>query len=427
MMGPSLAVLAPLALCAGGVALFLFRASPRATVVAWTIVLFFVPVWVGVSIGFFWAAITLVTLVAIVTNLSDIRLSAVDGLVFAFATLVLILFALRAATLSNAVIALLEWVVPYVWGRLVLARVPRGFVARTIAVVALLAAVLAIVEFATGFNAFVLIPGQGNMEVWATLQERASFLRAEGAFGHSIALGASLAMASAFVIGQRWPTPVLVLALATIVGAIVVTFSRIGLASVAIVVTLSLLLLPELRRTTRWAIASAGALAVGVVVPFVGDVFLDAGEEASGSADYRTQLLSLVSRVRVLGAAEDWGGRAVGGVYLGDPSRSIDNSLLLIALRFGWLPVALVVAILLAVALIAVSRRSNPAAVAVTAQIPTLVVVALITQFGMFLWFLVGLAVAWRFFPDDPPPLGTDLRAIEIPPPRRRPAAGARP
>lgn len=42
-------------------------------------------------------------------------------------------------------------------------------------------------------------------------------------------------------------------------------------------------------------------------------------------------------------------------------------------------------------------RRStrSPASIAVVGQLPSLVVVALITQYSMFLWFCVGLAITW--------------------------------
>lgn len=424
-MSGSLLVLGPLALCAAGVMLFVFRASPRTTFVAWAIVLFLVPIWIGAAVGFFWAAITLITLAALASNYADVRLTVADAFVAAFALLVLILFALQLATLSNTVVAILQWVVPYAWGRMVLARVPALFATRTIATVATVAACLAIVEFATGTNAFVLVPGPGPFAEWSGLQARSEFVRAEGAFGHSIALGASLAMASAFVLATRWSTLAIVLSLATVVGAIVVTFSRIGLVTVALTLAVSIVAMPALSRAARWAVALGGAAAIAIVVPFLGDVFSDAGDEAGGSADYRTGLLSLVSEVRMLGSAGDWHGRIEGGVYLGTFADSVDNTMLLIALRFGWVPVVLVCAVLVALVVGLLRGRANPATIAVVCQVPTLFAVALITQFGPFLWFLIGLAVAWSGMQDD----GAALERRLSLPLRSRPApvAGASP
>ena len=425
-MSESLLLLAPLALCASGVALLLFRASPRTTFVVWTLVLFFVPIWIGATAGFFWAAIILVTLAAIASNLSDLRLTAVDGLVAVLALLVLLLLALNLSTLSAAVIALLQWIVPYIWGRIVLARTGARFVTRTIAVVATAAALLALVEFATGVNVFVLVPGEGPFEEWSALQQRASFLRAEGAFGHSIALGAALAMSTAFIIAARWRPPATLLALAVVVGALVVTFSRIGMLTGALTIALSLVLLPGLDRGTRWAIGAVGAVGVALLLPFIGDVFVGAGDEAAGSAEYRTGQLSLLSQVQLLGGAEDWSTRVSDGVYLGAYAESVDNTLLLIALRFGWVPVLLVVAVLGAIVLGMLGRRANPAAIAVAAQLPGLVAVALITQFGILLWFLAGLAVAWRALEADRAAAG-DPALLSRVPPRLQPVGGAAP
>lgn len=415
-------VLAPLALSAAGVALLLFRASPKGTFVLWTLVLFLVPIWIGVVVGFFWAALTLVTLMAIVAQLKDLRLAAVDGFVATFVILVLVLYLLQAATLAATVIAMLEWVVPYIWGRIVLARVPKPFVVRTIAAVAVLAALLAIVEFATRVNPFVLVPGPGGYAAWSELQPRAAFLRVEGAFGHSIALGASLAMSTAFVVAARWRTPATLLALSVVVGAIIVTFSRIGLLTAALTVALAVLLLPSVTRVLRWSIGIGGLAAAAVIVPFLGDVFLEAGSEAGGSADYRSDLFALLLEVQPLGSAGDWTGRVADGIYLGSFAESIDNTMLLIAIRFGWVPALLVLIALALIVVRGLRRGSDPATIALAAQLPALFAVALITQFGMFVWFIAGLAVAWRLQPAEGP--STHEAGLSYRPPKHLRSSG---
>lgn len=382
----------------GVVALFFFRASPRLTFVMWAAVLFFVPVWIGVSVGFFWSAITLLTLAAVLTNISDIRFTSVDVLVAVFALMVAALFAVKMATLSATVIALLEWVLPYVWGRLVLARVRRSFVVRTLATVATVAAVLGLIEFATGSNIFTMLPAmsQDLYATWGQLQVRADRLRVEGAWGHSIALGAAFAMSASFIVAARWPVAVRLGALAVVAVATVTTISRIGMLTLALAVALSVALLPGVGRVMRWVVAAMGVVAVGLIVPFVGEVFSEAGDEAGGSADYRTGLFSLVSQVRVIGTAGDWSGLTVGGDYLGTYAKSVDNAFLVFALRFGWIPSLLLLgALILAAAVILRPGKASPPAIAVASQLPALFAVALITQAGMYLCFLAGLAVAW--------------------------------
>lgn len=397
-MNGSTILLAAIAAGAGVIGILLFRASPRLTFVVWALVLFFVPVWIGVNVGFFWSAITLLTLVAVLTNISDIRLNGIDLLMAVFALMAATQFALKMTGLSATVIALLEWVLPYVWGRLVLARVTRSFVTAVIAAVVTAAAVLGLVEFASGTNFFVSLPAMGAdlYATWGPLQVRADRLRVEGAWGHSIAMGAAFAMSSVFVVAARWPVAVRLVALGLITAATVTTISRIGILTLAFSVVLSVLLLPGLAKAMRWSVAVLAVVAMLVIIPFLGEVFLEAGDEAGGSADYRSGLFSLVSQVQLFGSAGDWSGLTVGGEYLGAYAKSVDNAFLVFALRFGWIPSLLLVAVLVLAATYILRRATvSPPSIAVASQLPAIFAVALITQAGSYLWFLAGLAVAW--------------------------------
>lgn len=80
----------------------------------------------------------------------------------AFVIVIVGLYGFGTVDLASLVAALLEWVIPYLWGRVVLARIGAEWVTSTIAVVAIVAAVLGIVEFFTSFNPFVLIPDQAS-------------------------------------------------------------------------------------------------------------------------------------------------------------------------------------------------------------------------------------------------------------------------
>jgi hypothetical protein len=390
--------LAFVGLCALVVIVIFLRAMPRSAFLLWCLTMFFVPFWIGVTVGFFWTAISIVTILAVVACGGSIRLIAADGVMAAFMLLVFGQFALGIVNLSTMVTAVLEWVVPYIWGRLVLHRVSAGFLTGAIAVFATLAAVIALIEFATRLNVFVLLPPLGpSYEIWGPLQYRSGLLRAEGAWGHSIALGAGLAMSSAFVLAARWRTFFKLVALAVIAAAIVVTFSRIGLVTFVLAVALSVFVLPQISRGARVGIAIAGLVAAIFVVPFISSVFLEAGQEAGGSADYRGDLFSLFSQVQLFGSAQDWTGLTVGGQYLGAFASSVDNAFLVIALRVGWIPLLLLAVVLLAV-VVSVLRpgHANPASIAVAAQVPGLFAVALITQFGLYFWFMVGLGLAWN-------------------------------
>lgn len=386
------------ALCAAFVMLVVLRAAPRLTVILWIAVLFFVPIWVGVSLGPFWSAITLMTVAALASCTAGVELTPADGLIAAFVVLLVGQFALGLTSLSATVIALAEWVLPYVWGRLILTRVSAGFLFSVLAAAAGLAAALAVVESVTSTNVFVSIAigSPSLIEVWAPLQPRGNLVRAEGAFGHSIALGAVLAMSSAFVLASSWRLVLRLLVLVPIAVATLLTLSRIGLVTFVLTLALSLIALPQLTVRARVLIAGAGLVAVIVVVPFVSDVFLDAGQEAAGSADYRLDLWGLAAVIPVFGSAPDIAGLTIDGRYLGVFAKSVDNAPLVAALRVGWVPAALLLAVVAAAVIPLVRRgQANPASVAVAAQVPGLFAVAWITQYAVFFWFAVGLAVSF--------------------------------
>lgn len=389
-------------LAVGGLAalalvVLVLRMMPRAAFAVWACVLFFVPLWVGVNISFYWAAITLLTALLIVVNWSIVPLRAADAWVAVFILVIVGLYAFGSVDLASLVAALLEWVIPYIWGRVVLARVGTAWVTSTIAVVAVIAAALAVVEFFTSFNPFVLIPGSGVVyDTWSPLQERGGVLRAEGAFGHSIALGAALAMSSAFVVATRWRLLPKISGVVIIAVATVLTFSRVGLLTLVLTLVLSTFLIVGVSTRFRVTVAVAGAIGTAIVIPIIDTVFGAAGEEAGGSADYRTDLLVLLEQVQVFGNPGDWHSLVSGDYYLGYFARSVDNALVLTLLRYGYVPTFLIMAAVVCAAWMALRRSTrSPAALAVVGQLPSLVVVALITQYSMFLWFCVGLAITW--------------------------------
>lgn len=395
-------VIAALTAClaAGLTAMFLVRA-PRLSLAVWILAAFLLPVWVGVNVGFFMSAITLLTLGMVVLHSGRFRLKGPDAFMLLFVGLIVVLFATTQVELSYLVSGILELALPYFWGRIIYERLGASTITGWIAGAAVGVGLLAIVEFATGSNLFAIIPGYEPLRAsWASLQPRAGFLRVEGAFGHSIALGGVLAMSAAFVLAapaRAWAKLAGVAAVGT---AVVLTFSRIGIITFVLTVVLSILVLRSVGTTTRWLVAGLLAIALLVLVPFLDTVFLDAGGEAGGSADYRGDLTILLSQVRFIGGASGWEDLVVGDVYLGSFTASTDNAFISVLLRYGYLPTAaLFAAYAGAVALAIRAKRMSPAAVAIVAQLPGLFAVAFITQYGILLWFVVGLAVSSAIAP----------------------------
>ena len=374
---------------------YVARSAPRLVVAAWAAVCFFVPIWVGAQAGVYWSALTGITLVALAAwATATFTFSYVDVLVVGFVVLLGGAFLVGGSTWGHLLIVLFGWLVPYVWGRFVLARVEADWLYACIAVAAVGAAVLGIIEFATGFNPFVgIMPGNGSWHTWHDLQLRAGFGRAEGAFGHSIAFAGALAMSSVFVIMTRWPIWVRLACLTVVVTAVCLSFSRIGMITLAITLVLAVLLLGRrITRSMRLGVVALLLVAAAVALPLLGDVFTEAGAEAGGSAEYRSDLVSLIMDMRPLGITTSWTVLPTGETYYGS-FQSIDSELVLTGLRFGMLPLLVLVVLLVACVVSLLRGRATPAAIAVAAQVPAFGAVALITQYGYLVWFLAGVAV----------------------------------
>lgn len=389
-----LVALAAAALCAFLGAFLLFRANPRAGVLCWVAALFFTPVWLGTSVsGIGVTALTAITVVAIISGLGRaITWSSVDTVMVVLSATLILSMAFGGAQPAHLQDLVIRWILPYVWGRLVLSVVDESWLAACIAVAASVAAILAIGEFITGDNIFLSIPG-AESSVWGDQRERAGLLRVEGAFGHSIALGGSLSVAAAFIMVARFPAWVRALLLILVGTATVLTFSRLGIVGLVLTVILSMILLSRAVGRALTAIVAV-MLAVGAVIglPTLLQVFGDAGAEAEGSAEYRGDLLSLLDRMVFLGVSPAREVLPTGEDYWGG-FRSIDSALILAGLQFGLIPLGLLV-LLIGILIVGLVRSPTPAAVALAAQVPAFATVALITQYASFIWFIAGVAVA---------------------------------
>lgn len=407
MSGPLIDLLVPLAGAAlvGLLGTLVLAHRPRLALLAWLGVLCLVPVWAGPGLPGPLepqVVITLVVLVALfpLRRSLPVRLTVVDVLVLGFVVSAALPVLTGWGTVRELDVLVVRWVGAYAVGRLIGHRVRLEHVYRTVAVCFTVVAALTLVEFLSGWNPFLLVPGSGPLhDVWATIQERGGVARAEGAFGHSIALGGSLALAVPLVLISPFRPAVRVGMVVLMGAATAVTFSRIGLGTLVLGIVLVVVFL-RTGLSSRLRVVLALALTAGAVAaaPMVSTVFAAAGDEAVGSADYRSDLLALVGQLEPFGVSPAFFVSATGRASFGS-FRSIDNALLLAALNYGWIPILFVLAAA-AVAIGAVLRgRATAVTVAVVAQLPALVTVALITQYSTWLWFVAGLAVASQVLP----------------------------
>jgi hypothetical protein len=373
------------------------RARPGAGLVAYVASIGLVPVWIGVQVGVFVGAATAVGVgvLAALWRGSGIRLTVWDGLIVFAVGVTVVTWLAGYGDMAGAYGAATSWLVPYLVGRVLVARLGSRAVAACVALVFLVVATLAVVEAATGQNLFVRMAMANPLYTqWGGIRMRGGLPRAEGAFGHAIPLGASLALAVPFVWSSRLRPALRALTLVLVGVAAVVTYSRIGMLSTVLALVLCVVALGRhasrsFRGWTVVALVVGAALAARTALA----VFAEAGDEASGSADYRENLWSLLPSVDVLGRSSAAFTDASGSGGWGD-FRSIDNAVLMTGLTYGSLVVVLLL-VMGAGALVGLVRGPRtPGGVAVVALLPGLTSVAFITQFTAFFWFVAGVAVA---------------------------------
>jgi hypothetical protein len=392
-----------LGLVIGIAGFFILRRSAKLATTVALVTLCFVPIWIGVYPGLngnlYLPLSAVVVGVAAVSLLpiADYRLGGID-LVVVFLG-VLVVFSLFAGNLAVALAFILTavtyFVTGFLLGRLAPGRVGLEWFYGLVAVVFTVVAVLAIIEYVTGWNPFIsLVSNNPLFAQWGSIQERGGIMRAEGAFGHSIALGSSLAMAIPLTIGSRLPGGLRLVMVLLMLTATVLSFSRTSIIGAALGLLLCLLFLPGAASAGKRVLFLVGAAVAAVaVLPLVGSVFTEAGDEASGSAAYRVDLISLIARMNLIGTSSAVRRSSTGEIYF-DNFQSIDSQLILTGITSGFVAVTVVVLALVYAVFLVITGRATASTIALVAQIPALATVALITQYSTVLWLVVGLTAA---------------------------------
>ncbi|OJX73157.1 hypothetical protein [Leifsonia sp. 71-9] len=387
------------------VLLIVLRRAPRLSVALWLTVLCLVPIWIGIGVGFngnlFLPAVSAVGVVVIAALLPvpGYRLVPAD----AFLLILLIIGAMgifggnSSIAFATLVTMVSYFAIGYVVGRVASLRVSAAWLSGAIAIAFTVVGALAVIEFVTRFNPFVLLhTSNGLYSVWGTIQIRGGVPRAEAAFGHSIALGCSLALAIPFAIAAPFRLWLKVAMVSIMLAGCVVSFSRTAMLCAAIALVLSVFFARDISAKARAITLSVLIAASVAAAPLVLSVFDDAGSEATGSADYRGNLLSLLGSMNPVGVADSAQKDSSGTLHFAH-FVSIDSQLLLTGLTNGFLAM-LLACVALAGALWTVLRgRAVPGTIAIVAQIPALATVALITQYSILLFAVAGIAASGQW------------------------------
>ncbi len=330
---------------------------------------------------------------------SRLRLCVADVLVIVSALMMVLAATVGWSEPVDVVVILSQWYLPYLAGRALFARKMTDRVVLSLSLFGGLLGVLSVLEFALDFHPFTQLEnGSLAGATWSWIQYRGGLPRSEWTLGHSIALGNVLAMCAPFALMCRldWGKRMVLLFVITL--GVACTFSRNAL--LALFVSIALVVLIQLRPQQRVlaGLGLTGGLALANLL--LGSVFASASDETSASSDYRLLMLDLLGQIRALGGAGTYVYLSDGNMgyesmaYPGGAARSIDNTFVLMGLRVGWIPMLCVVGVIVFVALRGLIATRGPASISVVAQIPTLMTVAMITQYSSFYWALMGFAAS---------------------------------
>ena len=386
-----------------GVCLFWRRAF--AGVLVWLAILVVVPYWGGVAAGGLIVPMC-VAFGAVVLLPTVLSVRAVwhvlDFLAIGFVASCVMASVLGFATWYDTGVVAAQWGLGYTLGRFWGSDIDRGRLATVLALFGAVVGAFACLEFLMDWHPFTQVfPGTAVFDSWSWIQYRGGEPRSEWTFGHSIALGNVLAMCIPFVFGSKLSLIKRACCIIVMLGGITVTFSRNAMIAALIGLVIGVLLLVHESPKVRARMVVWLAVLAVTVLPFGLSVWGRASEEVSLSTDDRLQLFSLLGDIKFLGASgtlqilSDGQPGYESAAYSDGAARTIDNTFIYLGLNLGWVPVAFSLLLVVSVALLQVKKGLRSAAgVAIVAQLPTLATVAMITQYGMFFWVVLGIAVS---------------------------------
>lgn len=368
---------------------------PRIALVIWLVTLTFVPTWIGVEVGGFIPASSVIAVVVLISTLGSRgwALSRADLVIVGLIVVGLLAVTFYDSSLPVWVSMITQWLVSYLAAKAAIAQTGFDWAAKALMVVLAVVACFTLLEFVFHWHPFVnLGPESDQHVVWGPIQIRGGVERSEWAFGHAIALAGALAAAVPLVLGSRLGGVRKALLTLLLTAAVATTFSRAGLIAVALGVFLSLAFQTQFTRRQKVGLTTLLIAATAVLVPTLGRVFDAAGDEASNSSSYRSTLLDLIPTMRAIG-------RSTAAAIGGDGSltygrfRSIDNTFLQLGLGYGWIVAAIAVIPFVVIAVRLLARRGTSADIVLLTQVPMLTTVAMITQWQSVVWLLAGAAV----------------------------------
>lgn len=367
---------------------------PRVAFVAWVVACAFIPFWVGVSSPFYLPPTSIVGLLILASCFYKNKwvVNKLDAWVLVFCTLCLICGVVGISRQGDVTNVATQWLLSFVVGRLLIQRIGLRFAFSVIALTFAAVGAFAVIEFFSDWNPYYSWAiDNAQYTAWGHEQERGGIVRAEWAFGHSIALGCSLAVAIPITAATNFSNRTKLIIYVLLLTGAVVSFSRSG--GVAAVLAVGLVIVTyrdNLRNRGRVLLLGMVSLVAFIAVPYISKVFETEGRLATVSSDYRFTLNDLIPTMNPLGLANGYTEPKAGEYYF-QGFKSIDSTFILLGVSFGYLLAAIAIIGSALVTIRVLRGTTSASAIALVAVIPALFTVALITQFGSLVWFIIGI------------------------------------
>ena len=355
--------------------------------VAWLLSLTMIPIWIGVD---FVATIPVQCIVGVVA----ILVVAISGAPFSLTKfdvyfLVFLAVSLAAMLLENSIWAewaklLIRWGISLLAARVLVPVAGIRFVTNAIAIVFGLVGGMALLELLLVWHPFTGWSGTVEYAQWSGIQTRGGRDRSEWAFGHSIALGGSLAMSIPFIFSSSYKTMLKLVLLVLVAGGILASASRGAVLAAGLTGALFVLHLMKTyaARTLAIALTSLFALSSVSIAAALLEGWALSTDEMQSSLNYRFSMYeTYLQEVQLFGPSP-----AIG------LTGSTDSAVLVIGLKFGWIVALIALVPILISAIRILIGSASIAEIALVGQLPLLGSVALITQYELIFFFIAGIA-----------------------------------
>lgn len=391
-------LISAIALVGAGLLLLALWGHPRRALAVWLVSLAMIPPWISVHTIVRWPLPSLIGILAVVATVfhptfkSRLKISKFDAYFALFYVLCVGVLAASTVDAHAPIIIFANWVIPYITARVLVSASGIRFTINAIAVLFAIVGGLALLELILDWHPFTGwdFGSASAYELWRPIQHRQGAPRSEWAFGHSIALGGSLAMSIPFVAHSSFRASVKAAMFALIGAGVVATASRSAEVSAILIAGICIVNAQKFRNVRPLAVVLAGIsllFVVNFLVPQLDSWLVGSARNDRASALYRGEIYSkFLSRI-------EW--FAPYDVYAPgeNATRSIDSTVLDVGLRLGW-GVLILAAIPLLIAMVRVLvGKASPGEIALFGQVPLFATVALITQYEQWVFVIAGVTV----------------------------------